>query len=159
MLIKVLILICIKWVSVDPSAIFLATIFTQKMPYSSGSSYSSILMLGNMWHHHFTWSGPNSQEIVNLFQFSSGPRGPTIGAKFPISCEFSLFQVKWLCNMFSKMKMEEYMESRLSGIFRVKVVAKNILLGFLETQHQVLFAMWCLFLKKHANLSQPNCYV
>ena len=49
--------------------------FTQKMPESSGSMYSSILMLENIWYYHFTWSGPNSQEIVNLFQFSSGPPG------------------------------------------------------------------------------------
>ena len=33
-------------------------------------------------------------KIVNLFQFSSGPRGPTIGTKFTISYEFGLLQVK-----------------------------------------------------------------
>ena len=43
-----LIPICIKWVPGDPSTIFLAIIFTQKMPESSGSIYSSILMLGNV---------------------------------------------------------------------------------------------------------------
>ena len=31
--------------------------------------------------------------------------------------------------MFSSIKMEEYMESELSGIFWVKLVAKNIVLG------------------------------
>ena len=31
------------------------------------------------------------------------------------------------------MKKEEYMESEFSGVFRVNVVAKNIVLGFLET--------------------------
>ena len=41
-------LICIKWVPGDPSNIFLATIFAQKMPERSGSMYSSILMLGNI---------------------------------------------------------------------------------------------------------------
>ena len=35
-------LICIKWVPGDPSTIFLATIFAQKMPDSSGSMYSSM---------------------------------------------------------------------------------------------------------------------
>ena len=41
-------LICIRWVPGDPSTIFLATIFAQKMPESSGSTYSSILMPGNI---------------------------------------------------------------------------------------------------------------
>ena len=36
----------------------------------------------------------NSQETVNLFQFNSGPRGPTIEAKFIISYEFGALQVK-----------------------------------------------------------------
>ena len=74
------------------------------MPEISDSLYPSILMLQNIWYHHFTWSGPNSQEIVNLFQFSSGPQGPTIGTKFTISCEFGPLQVKWWCHMFSNMK-------------------------------------------------------
>ena len=33
------------------------------------------------------------------------------------------------------------MKSELPGIIRVKVVAKNILLESLETQHQAAFAM------------------
>ena len=33
------------------------------------------------------------------------------------------------------------MESELSDIFRVKVVAKNMLLGSLGTQRQAVFAM------------------
>ena len=41
-------LICIRWVPGDPSTIFLATIFAQKMPESSGSMYSSNLMLENI---------------------------------------------------------------------------------------------------------------
>ena len=43
------------------------------------------------------------------------------------------------------------MEFELSGIFLVKVVAKNIVLGSLGTQLQVVLAAWCLFLKKHTN--------
>ena len=62
--------------------------------------YSSILLLRTIWYFHFTWSGPNSQETVNLFQFSSGPWGPTIGTKLTISCEFGLLQVKWWCHVF-----------------------------------------------------------
>ena len=92
-------LICIKWVPGDPSIIFLATIFAQKMPESLGSMYSFILMLGNIWYYHFTWCGPNSQEIVNLLQFSLGPRGPTIGIKSTIPCEFGPLQAKW-CHVF-----------------------------------------------------------
>ena len=60
-------LICIKRVPGDLSTIFMATIFTQKISESSGSTHSSILMLENIWYHHFTWNGSNSQEIVNLF--------------------------------------------------------------------------------------------
>ena len=36
--------------------------------------------------------------------------------------------------MFSSIKMEEYMESKLSGIFRVKLVTKNIVRGSPGTQ-------------------------
>ena len=43
--------------------------------------------------------------------------------------------------MFSNMKYEEYMESELPGIIRVKVVAKNILLGSLGIQRQAAFAV------------------
>ena len=93
-------LICIKWFPKDPSTTFLATIFAQKMPEDSGYMYSFILMLGTIWYYHFTWSGPNSKEIVNLLQFSSGPQRPTIGTKFIIYCEFGPLQVKWWCYFF-----------------------------------------------------------
>ena len=43
------------------------------------------------------------------------------------------------------------MESELPGIIQVKVVTKNMLFGSLGTQHQAVFAMRCLFLKKNAN--------
>ena len=43
------------------------------------------------------------------------------------------------------------MEFQLSRIFRVKVVVKNIVLGFLGTKRQAVLAVWCLFLKKHTN--------
>ena len=135
-----------------PKHCIFGIILTQKMPEILGSIHFSIVMLENTWYHHFIWSGPNSQEIVNFFQFSSGPRGPTIGTKFTISCEFGPLQVKWWRHMFSNMKNEECMESELSSIFRVKVVAKNILLRTLGTQRQAVFAMWCLFLKKKTNL-------
>ena len=50
------------------------------------------------------------------------------------------------------------MEFELSGIFQVKVVAKNIVLGSLETQHQVVLAVRCLFLNKHSNFLNQTLY-
>ena len=43
--------------------------------------------------------------------------------------------------MFSSMKKEEYMESELSDIFRVNVVAKNIVLEYLGTQREAVSAV------------------
>ena len=144
-------LICINCIPGDPSTTFLASIFTQEMPEYSDCMYSSILMLENIWYYHFTWRGPNSQEIVNLFQLNLGHWGPTIRTEFTISCEFGPFQVKWWCHIFSNMKYKKFMESELLGILRVKVVSKNILLGPLGNQRLAVFAMPCLFLKKQTN--------
>ena len=120
-------LVCVKWDSRYRSIIFLVTTFTQQMPESSDSVYSYILMLENIiWYHHFTSIGPNSQEIVNLYQFSLGPEGLIIGTKFTISCEFSPLKVKRWYHMFSSMKKEKYKESELSGIFWVKMVTKKL---------------------------------
>ena len=55
--------------------------------------YSSILMLENIEYHHFNWSESILEEIVNLFQFNSGPWGPTIWIKFPVSYELGPLQV------------------------------------------------------------------
>ena len=83
--------ISIKWVPREPSTIFLATIFAQKMPESSGFICSSILLLWNIQYYHFTWSGlPNSQEIVNLLQFSLVPREPN--TKFFLQCDVSFWR-------------------------------------------------------------------
>ena len=43
--------------------------------------------------------------------------------------------------MFSSKKKEEYVEFELPGIFQVKVVAKNIVLGSLGTQRQPVLAV------------------
>ena len=59
-------LICIKWVTEDPGSKFLVTISTRKIPECSDSMNSSILMPENIWYHYFTWSGLNSQEILNF---------------------------------------------------------------------------------------------
>ena len=91
-------LLCIKWVPRDPSTIYSAAIFAKNIPESSGAMYSSILILGNIYYH-FTLCGPNSQEIVNLYQFIWGPWGSTIGTKFMISCEFGPLQTK-SCHVF-----------------------------------------------------------
>ena len=108
---------------------FLATTFTRKMSSSSDSMHSSYFMLENIWHHHFTWNGPNSQETVN-FVAIVGPWGLELNwNKFTISCEFDPFQVKWWYHMFSIIKMEEYMEPMLSGFFWVKMISRNIVLG------------------------------
>ena len=53
--------------------------------------------------------------------------------------------------MFSSMKKKECMKSELSSISRVKVVTKYIVLGSLRIQRQAVFAVLCLFLKKHSN--------
>ena len=54
------------------------------------------------------------------------------------------------------------MKSELSGIFRVKMVAKNIVLGSLEIQRQAVFGVGCLFLKKNTNFPNqtvtPKCF-
>ena len=138
-----------KIVPRDPITICLVTIFTQRMSESSDSMYSSILMLENIWCHHFTYSEPNSQEIVNFYQFSLGLWGLAIGTKFTISCEFSPLHVKWGYHLFSSMKKEEYIESEFSGIFQVKVASKDN--WFPRDPTQSCFAVWCLFLKKHTN--------
>ena len=78
---RYLTLISIKWVPQGSKHYIFGDHFTQKMPESSGSMYSSILMLENIWYHHFTWSGSNSQEIVNLFLVTHGVWG---------SCHFSV---------------------------------------------------------------------
>ena len=69
-----------------------------------------------------------------LLKFSLVPLGPIFGMKFTISCEFGPLRVKWWYHMFSRIKMEEYMESELSGIFPVKLVTKNIVRGSPGTQ-------------------------
>ena len=63
-----------RWVVGDPSTIFLATSFIQKMQKSSDSMYSSIFMLENICYHNFTQIGPNFKEIVN-FVAIIGPLG------------------------------------------------------------------------------------
>ena len=85
------------------------TSFTEKLPESSEIMYSPTLMLENIWYHYSTQRGQNAQEIVNFYQFKSGPREFKIEAKFTISFEFSPLQVKWWHHIFSSMKKVFYM--------------------------------------------------
>ena len=77
-----------------------------------------------------------------LLQFRLVPPGPIFGMKFTISCEFSPLRVKWWYHMFSSIKMEEYMESELSGIFQLKLVTKNIVRGSPGTQFMHMRVKW-----------------
>ena len=57
--------------------IILETMFFQKMPENSNSMNSYFFMLGNIWYHHFTWSGPSSHQVVNFVPIV-GPWGPEL---------------------------------------------------------------------------------
>ena len=117
------------WITRDPSTIILATTFTRKMPKRSDSMYSSFFMLENIWYHHFGWSGPNPQKVVNFVPIVC-PRGPEQNwNKFTISCEFGPLQVKWWYHISSSINMEECIKSELSGTFWVELFSKNLVLG------------------------------
>ena len=61
--------------------------------------YMTLYFTSIIWHHHFTWSGQNSQEIVNFLPIV-GPRGSELKwNKFTVSCEFDPLQVKWWCHI------------------------------------------------------------
>ena len=62
--------------------------------------------------------------------------------KITISCELRPLQVKLWYHMFCRMKMEEYMESMLSSIFWVKLVAKNKCLGPRGPNTWAVSAVW-----------------
>ena len=124
---------CKNSLALDPQRlkqyIFGCHFYSKNAKISSNSLCSSYFMLENIKHHHFTWSGPNLLEIVNFVPIA-GLRGPKLNwNKFTISFEFDPLQVKWWYHMFSRIKMEEYMEPEFSGIFWVKMVAKDIVLG------------------------------
>ena len=91
-------------------------------------------MLENIWYNHFylKWT-----EFTIWTEFCSNcvfPGFPVVNwNKFTISCEFGQLQVKWWYHLFSGIKMEECMGSELSGIFWVKLFAKNIVLGSWES--------------------------
>ena len=103
------------------------------MPECTSSMYSPFFVLENISHHHFTWIRPNSWEIVNFVPIE-GPSVPDLyWNKFIISYEFGPLQVKWWHQMFFSVKMEQYMEPELSGLFWVKMVARYIVVGSLGT--------------------------
>ena len=51
--------------------------------------------------------------------------------------DYRSLQVKLQYNMSSRVKMEKFMESGLSRIFQVKVVSRNIVLGFHWTRVEI----------------------
>ena len=69
-------LICIKWVRSNPSTIFLDHFYSK---YARKLRLHVFLHFNTRKHMILSfYLGPNSQKIVNLFQFSSGPRGPQL---------------------------------------------------------------------------------
>ena len=102
--------------ALGPNTTFLMTTSTSK-PESSDSMYSPVFML-------------QTYDIIILPEVDWIHK--ILRYKFTISCEFGSVQIKSLY-MFCSIKLEEYVESELSGIFWVKVVTKNIVLGSLGT--------------------------
>ena len=98
-LLLLLTLMCMMPVLVELNTIFLASGFTQK--YQKAQILCIPLKICNIWYN-FAWSGSNSHEIAT---------------KLTISGEFGLLKVKVQYHMFSGIKIEEYMESEISGIF------------------------------------------
>ena len=99
------------------------------MQESSNSMYSSIFMLKKT--HMIPWFYLKWTEFTRNSEFCFN--FVLIGTKFTVSCEFGLHKLKLQHHVFSSMKIEEYMESEVSGIFWVKMVAKNIVLVSLKT--------------------------
>ena len=102
--------------ALGPNTTFLMTTSTSK-PESSDSMYSPVFML-------------QTYDIIILPEIDWIHK--ILRYKFTISCEFGSVQIKSLY-MFCSIKLEEYVESELSGIFWIKVVTKKIVLGSLGT--------------------------
>ena len=137
---------CMKWVTGDASTIFFTTRFTLLNPgtlFSCRKTYYIIIL---------PEADQTQEKFWVSFQFSLVPRGLIFGTKSKISCEFGQLQVKLWNRMFSWMKIEKCMESKLPGIFWVRLVAKYIVFGSLWTQRWAVPAAWWLFLKKHTNV-------
>ena len=97
------------------------------MQESSNSMYSSIFMLKKT--HMIPWFYLKWTEFTRNREFCFN--FVLIGTKFTVSFEFGLHRLKSQHHVFSSMKIEEYMESEVSGIFWVKIFAKNVVLWFL----------------------------
>ena len=82
------------------------------MPENAGSMCSFILILENIWYH-FTWGAQNSQEIVDLFQFSSVPRGPTLAFRFHAFPEIPKMSET---RAHKKLSFQHYHETKMSQI-------------------------------------------
>ena len=120
-----------RWVSRDPSSIFLGTTFTRKMSESSDYMCSFFFILENMTSSFYLkWTEfTRNCEFYSILWIL-----PKLNwNKFTISCEFGPLQVKWWYYKFSSIKIKEYMEPEVSGIFWAKMIAKNKVLGFTRT--------------------------
>ena len=58
--------------------------------------------------------------------------------------KFGPLLVKWWYHIFSRIKMEEYMESELSGFFE-EIWSPNIVFGSLETPFMHIWVKCCFF--------------
>ena len=91
-------LTCMKWIPEDPTTIFLTTRFYLKNS-TKIRFYVFLNFHARYFSYFFSWSGPNSEEILN---------------KISSFLWNSLLEYSY---MFSSMKMAEYIESELSAIF------------------------------------------
>ena len=99
----------------------------KKIPESSDSMYSSIFLLESILYHYFTWSAPNSPEVVN-------------------------FGFAWFGSLETPLRHENWkIQGIWAFIYPVRLVSKKLVLKSSGTQCEPVFAVWCLFLKEHTN--------
>ena len=133
--------IYIKWVRADPS-----TILGNQFSLKNARKLRLHVFFYFVARKHISQFFRIHKKLWILFLFSLSPQGSIIWTKITISCEFRALRVKlW----FSRMKMEEYMESELSSIFGVKLFPKNIVFGCLGVSE--LSLQCTVSLKKSAN--------
>lgn len=102
-----------KWVPGDPTTIFLTTRF-----YLKKSIKIRFYVFLNFHARYFFYFFPEVDQTQKKFwillQFILGAQGPITGKKISRFLLNSLLEYNY---MFSSMKMAEYIESELSGIF------------------------------------------
>ena len=106
-------LTCMKWIPEDPTTIFLTTRFYLKNS-TKIRFYVFLNFHARYFSYFFSWSGPNSEEILNFTPIYFGCPGTYNWNRISSFLWNSLLEYSY---MFSSMKMAEYIESELSGIF------------------------------------------